>query len=65
MGFYVSQSDPSLSIWMAFPVKPDGMLNKGRIFYDITASVNKLPGLPDGMKADREGNLFSTGPGDV
>jgi gluconolactonase len=62
---YVSQSDPSRSIWMAFPVKIDGLLGKGRVFYDVTASVNKLPGLPDGMKVDRGGNLFATGPGGV
>src|SRR5262249_52319829 len=48
-----------------FPVKIDGLLGKGRVFYDVTASVNKLPGLPDGMKVDRGGNLFATGPGGV
>jgi gluconolactonase len=62
---YVSQSDPSRAIWMAFPVRADGTLDKGRVFYDVTPLVNKLPGLPDGMKVDREGNLWATGPGGV
>jgi gluconolactonase len=62
---YVSVSDPSRAVWMAFPVRPDGTLGKGRVFYDVTTMVNKLPGLPDGMKVDREGNLWATGPGGV
>ena len=62
---YVAQSDPKRAIWMAFPVKADGTLGAGRVFADVTDLVNKLPGLPDGMKVDREGNLFATGPGGV
>jgi gluconolactonase len=27
--------------------------------------VGKFPGLPDGMKVDKEGNIFATGPGGV
>jgi gluconolactonase len=27
--------------------------------------VGKAPGLPDGLKVDRAGNLFATGPGGV
>jgi gluconolactonase len=62
---YVAQSDPERAIWMAFPVKEDGTLGKGRVLADVTPLVNKLPGLPDGMKVDRNGNLFATGPGGV
>jgi gluconolactonase len=62
---YVSQSDPQRALWMAFPVKPDGTLEKGRVFYDVTSAVNRMPGLPDGMKVDREGNLFASGPGGI
>jgi Gluconolactonase len=62
---YVAQSDPARAIWMAYPVNADGTLGKGRVFADVTSSVNKMPGLPDGMKVDREGNLFATGPGGV
>ena len=27
--------------------------------------VGKKPGLPDGMRVDKDGNLFATGPGGV
>jgi gluconolactonase len=62
---YVAQSDPERAIWMAFPVQRDGTLGRGRVFHDATSMVGKGPGLPDGMKVDRAGNLFATGPGGV
>lgn len=62
---YVAQSDAKRAIWMAFPVKEDGTLSAGRVFADVTSSMGKLPGAPDGLKVDREGNLFATGPGGV
>ncbi len=63
---YVAQSDPEKAIWMAYPVKADGSLNKGKVFFDATAmSKQGLKGLPDGLKVDRNGNLFATGPGGI
>jgi gluconolactonase len=63
---YVANSDPEKAIWMAFPVKKDGTLGKGRVFFDATDLVReKRKGLPDGLKVDRKGNLFATGPGGV
>jgi gluconolactonase len=62
---YVAQSDPKRAIWMAFPVAADGGLGAGRVFADATSLVDKLPGLPDGLKVDRQGNLWATGPGGV
>lgn len=62
---YVAQSDPKAAIWMAFPVKADGTVDQGRVFADVTAMVGRSPGLPDGMKVDRNGNLFATGPGGI
>lgn len=63
---YVANSDPDKAIWMAFKVKDDGTLGQGRVFFDATplARAGKK-GLPDGMKVDRGGNLFATGPGGV
>ncbi|MEX0716569.1 MAG: SMP-30/gluconolactonase/LRE family protein [Planctomycetaceae bacterium] len=60
---YVAQSDPEAAIWKAFPVEDDGTLGAGRVFHDATEQVGKLPGLPDGLKVDRAGNVFATGPG--
>ena len=36
---YVANSDPVRAIWMAFPVKEDGTIGKGRVFADVTSSV--------------------------
>jgi gluconolactonase len=63
---YVAQSDPDKAIWMAYDVKPDGTLGKGREFYNVTSWVEEgRKGLPDGLKVDNAGNLFATGPGGV
>ncbi len=61
---YVANSDPDRPVWMSFPVKSDGTIGEGKVFYDSTENVKqKKPGLPDGMKVDVQGNLFATGPG--
>jgi len=62
---YVAQSDPEKAVWMAFPVNADGTLAKGRVFADVTPMVKEYPGLPDGMKVDKYGNVFAAGPGGI
>jgi gluconolactonase len=62
---YVANSDPEKAVWMAFPVKGDGTLGKGRVFFDATKWVETKKGLPDGLRVDKQGNLFATGPGGV
>jgi gluconolactonase len=62
---YVANSDPDRAIWMAFPVKADGTLGNGRVFYDVTKLTKTLAGLPDGMKVDAQGRLFASGPGGI
>jgi gluconolactonase len=62
---YVAQSDPARAIWNAFPVKDDGTLGERKLFADVTDLTKTLPGLPDGLKVDQQGNLFATGPGGV
>ena len=46
----------------AFDVRPDGALANGRILLDMASND---PGVPDGLKVDLQGNVFSTGPGGV
>jgi gluconolactonase len=48
----------------AFELLPSGMLAKhtDRVFADLRGPE---PGVPDGMKVDVEGNIYSTGPGGV
>ena len=62
---YVAQSDPNAPIWMAFDVQNDGNITNGRVLMDGTAILKKTKGLPDGLKVDKQGNLFATGPGGV
>ncbi len=40
---YVANSDPDKAIWMAFPIKADGTLGKGKVIYDATADVKASP----------------------
>ncbi len=46
----------------AFDVRPDGTLANGRLFLDMQSDA---PGPPDGMKVDREGNIYCTGAGGI
>jgi gluconolactonase len=46
----------------ALEVRPDGTLGKGRVLLDMASDD---PGVPDGLKVDARGNVFSTGPGGV
>ncbi len=64
---YVASSDPQKAIWMAYDVKPDGTVANGKVLFDATSYVGKFgyKGLPDGLKVDRSGNLWATGPGGV
>jgi gluconolactonase len=47
----------------AYNVAPDGSLTNGRIFGE--ESGGKHEGGPDGIKVDKNGNLFVTGPGGI
>jgi gluconolactonase len=60
---YVANSDPQRKLWMAYDVNEDGTVDNGRVFYDVTSETAE--GLPDGMKLDKRGSLFCTGPGGV
>ena len=62
---YVAQSDPKAAIWKKFPVKEDGTLGKGEVFFDATEWVGKQKGLPDGLAVDTTGNVWATAPGGV
>ena len=62
---YVSNSDgPNKAIWMVFDLQPDGSYDNGKVFFDASdwAKAGKK-GNPDGMKVDKDGNLWATGPG--
>ena len=58
---YVAQSHGPLPVIMAYPLKADGAIEGGKIFFNCKDL--KGPGAPDGIKVDAKGNVFSTGPG--
>lgn len=46
-----------------FDVKPDGTVTNQRLFADLKDASQG--GVPDGLKVDLQGNVYSTGPGGV
>src|SRR6201997_4899836 len=59
---YIADSGPR-KLWMRYRVKSDGALTDAKVFYDATSDT-RLGG-PDGIKVDREGNLYGSGPGGI
>jgi len=49
--------------WMRYTLNENGDVTHKGVFY--RAPDTSLPGGPDGMKVDRNGNLFVTGPGGI
>ena len=63
---YIAVSDPRLPRVMAFEVQVDGLLGKGRPFFDALPLLKRgLQGTCDGLKVDTRGNVFATAPGGV
>lgn len=62
----VANSDPEKAMWYLFDLDPQDSLVNPRVFYDATPVVRAGgKGLPDGLKIDRQGTIFATGPGGV
>lgn len=61
----VANSDPAKPNWYVFDITDSGRLANGRIFWSAVGYDQTLKGLPDGMKADKAGNIFATGPGGI
>ena len=55
-------SDSAQGLWMVYEVEPDGTLDGGRVFFDAKPWTKTRKGAPDGLKVDRQGNLFASGP---
>jgi gluconolactonase len=58
---YVNNSAPKF--WMSYRVLPDGSVTDGKQFAEANAET--APGAPDGMKVDKQGNIYSAAPGGV
>lgn len=60
----IANSDGAKPYWYAYDIVGDALTN-GRIFYDATEAFRQSPGGNDGLKVDRKGRIFATGPGGV
>ena len=58
---YVTNWDEKKKVVMRYAVQPDGTLGAGRVFFDMTGAPGEEA--LDGVKVDRAGNLFVSGPG--
>ncbi len=63
---YIGVSEWKAARIVAYDVQPDGTLANERVFFDAQPlSSDKTPGSCDGLKVDREGNLWASGPGGI
>lgn len=58
---YVTNWDEKKKVVMRYSVQPDGALTNGTIFYDMTSARGEEA--LDGLKVDKAGNLYVSGPG--
>src|SRR5215470_2856479 len=49
-------------VWR-FDIQPDDTAVNGRVWLDM--SSDKAPGIPDGMRVDKKGNVYDAGPGGI
>jgi len=59
--FYVDNWDDHKKIVMRYEVNADGTLKNGKVFFDMTSAGTE--DALDGMKIDKAGNLYVSGPG--
>lgn len=64
---YVNVSDSRATRVMAYDVRADGTIAGGRTFFDLNSApqLRGARGVFDGLKVDRDGNLWTSGPGGI
>jgi gluconolactonase len=63
---YVSNSDPTHPVWIAYALDAGGEVQSRQVFADAADLVaTGAPGLPDGMAVAIDGTLFASAPGGV
>jgi gluconolactonase len=61
----IANSDPAKPYWYAYDLDKNGLFTHGRIFYNAKAATKTAEGMPDGLKIDKKGNVFASGPGGI
>ena len=59
--FYVDNWDERKKVVMRYEVNADGTLCNGKVFFDMTNALGE--DALDGLKVDKKGNLYVSGPG--
>jgi gluconolactonase len=62
---YITDDDPDRFGWLVYDVTGDGLIENGRDFYSAAELRKTRPGSPDGLRVDKHGNIFSSGPGGI
>jgi gluconolactonase len=58
---YVAET--ARKVWMRYRVESDGSLTAGAVFLDCSSDPAR--GWPDGVRVDKKGNVYGSGPGGV
>lgn len=62
----VANSDPEKAAWYAYDLDENDSVSNARIFYDATSTSKAGEhGLPDGLRVDKSGNVYASGPGGI
>lgn len=61
----IANSDSTKACWYAFDIADNDSLINPRIFYNAEEDRKKENGNPDGLKIDKNGNIFASGPGGI
>lgn len=61
----IANSDSLKAVWYAYDLTDDDSVASGRVFYAVSAADQAERGNPDGLKIDRNGNVFASGPGGI
>ncbi len=62
---YVTDVHPDRAAWYAYDVRLDGTIANGRVLHDAAPWKHPPYFGPDGLKVDRQGNIFAARPGGI
>jgi gluconolactonase len=60
---YLYIADSGLKVWLRYKVQADGSVTDKEQLLD--AKTDSTPGGPDGIRVDKKGNIYGSGPGGV
>jgi len=61
----IANSDGLKPDWYVYDLDKDGLLINKKTFYTAQMPKDTYNGVPDGLKIDKQGNVFATGPGGI